>query len=103
MASTVLLTRIQNHGILVATNSIEATIHFFIALEKSCQVQLMADAAAAGTGRKPIPIPPKDAAVAHAVVGSMLAGWFNGLPHFQLLEAHEGVAFKFADKSESKM
>ena len=58
----------------------------------------MADAAAAGTGKPPIKIPPKDAAITHAVVGSMPAGWFSGLPHFQLLEALEGNSFKFADK-----
>ena len=78
-------------------------MHFFVALEKSCQVQLMADAAAAGTGTKPIKIPPKDAAITHAVVGSMMGGWFSGLPHFQLLESQEGVSFKFASNAVSKL
>ena len=41
---------LQNHGLLVATSSIEATVFFFISLEKCCQVQLLADAAAAGRG-----------------------------------------------------
>ncbi|KAI0636766.1 arad-like aldolase/epimerase [Trametes polyzona] len=84
---------LQNHGLLVATNSIEATLHFFVSLEKSCQVQLAADAAAAGTGRKVKKIPPKQAAFTHGVVGTMYAGYFNGLSRFELLEAQEGVSF----------
>lgn len=83
----------QNHGLLVATTNIEATLHFFVSLEKSCQVQLAADAAAAGTGRKTRKIPPKQAALTHGVVGTMYAGYFNGLSRFQLLEAEEGVSF----------
>lgn len=89
---------LQNHGLLVATNSIEATLHFFIALEKSCQVQLLADAAAAGTGGKTTKIAHEEAAFTHGVVGTMVAGWFSGQPHFQLLEAQEGVSFDFGTK-----
>lgn len=85
----------QNHGLLVATTNIEATLHFFVSLEKSCQVQLAADAAAAGTGHKTRKIPPKQAALTHGVVGTMYAGYFNGLSRFQLLEAEEGVSFDF--------
>ncbi|KAI0082796.1 arad-like aldolase/epimerase [Panus rudis PR-1116 ss-1] len=88
---------LQNHGILVATKSIEATIHFYIALEKSCMVQLLADAAASGTGRKPIPISHEDAVRTYATVGTELAGWFSGLAQFQLLESKEGKSFKFSD------
>ncbi|EIW60086.1 arad-like aldolase/epimerase [Trametes versicolor FP-101664 SS1] len=86
---------LQNHGLLVATTNIEATLHFFVSLEKSCQVQLAADAAAAGPGRKTRKIPPKQAALTHGVVGTMYAGYFNGLSRFQLLEAEEGVSFDF--------
>ncbi|KAF4615053.1 hypothetical protein D9613_002999 [Agrocybe pediades] len=87
---------LRNHGILVATDSIEATVFFFIALEKACQVQLMADAAAAGTGRKTVKIPPEDALNTYRANGSLRAGWFQGLPEFQLLEAREGKSYDFA-------
>ncbi|KAL7283567.1 hypothetical protein ACG7TL_003002 [Trametes sanguinea] len=83
----------KNHGILVASDTIEATVHFFIALEKSCQVQLLADAAAASMGKKPVIINDADAKKSHSVVGTMFGGWFSGQPHFQLLEAAEGVKF----------
>ncbi|PPR03538.1 hypothetical protein CVT24_007024 [Panaeolus cyanescens] len=84
---------LQNHGILVATDSIEATVFFYIALERACQVQLMADAAAAGRGRSTITIPDEEALVTYKTNGSLKAGWFQGLPEFQLLEAREGNKF----------
>lgn len=84
---------LQNHGILVATDSIEATIFFFIALEKACQVQLMADAAAAGLGRATVKIDPADALNTYRTNGNLRAGWFQGLPEFQLLEAREGKKY----------
>ncbi|KAI0673015.1 arad-like aldolase/epimerase [Trametes maxima] len=86
---------LQNHGLLVATECIEATVHFYISLEKSCQVQLAADAAVAGTGHKTIKISPEDAANVHSIIGNMYGGWFSGQTQFQLLEAEEGVAFDF--------
>ena len=82
----------------MAGSSIESTLHFFVALEKSCQVQLLADAAAAGTGGKTVKIAPEECAITHAVVGTQPGGWFSGLPHFQLLEAQEGVSFDFGGK-----
>lgn len=85
----------RNHGILVATDSIEATVFFFIALEKACQVQLMADAAAAGKGRATVKIPLEDALNTYRANGSLKAGWFQGLPEFQLLEAREGISYVF--------
>jgi len=89
---------LQNHGILVATTSIEATVHFYIALEKCCYVQLLADAAAAGTGRPTAKIDEKDAEFTYKVVGSNLGGWFSGLPQFQTLEHRENVRFQFSSK-----
>jgi ribulose-5-phosphate 4-epimerase/fuculose-1-phosphate aldolase len=85
---------LQNHGILVATNSIEATVFFFIALEKACQVQLMADAAARGSGKSTVKITPEDALATYKVNGSFSAGWFQGQPEFEFLEAREGKSYK---------
>ena len=87
---------VQNHGILVATDSIEATVHFYVALEKSCQVQLLADAAAAGTGRATVKIEEKDAEYTSKVVGNLKGGWMSGLPQFQMLEHRENVRFKLS-------
>ena len=40
-------------------------------------------------------VSPEDAAMSYGVVGTTGAGWFSGRPHFQLLEAQEGVTFKY--------
>ncbi|KAI0819495.1 class II aldolase/adducin domain-containing protein [Trametes gibbosa] len=79
---------LQNHGLLVATGSVEATVHFFITLEKTCQVQLLAEAAG-----KPLEIPGEDAAKVRDVTGTNYAGWFSGKPLFELMEQREGVSF----------
>ena len=81
----------KNHGLLVATSSIEATVHFFVALEKSCHVQLLADAAG-----KTVKIGDEDAADTYKTVGTAYAGWFSGRPTFQILEANEGVKFEYS-------
>ncbi|KAJ7206633.1 class II aldolase/adducin domain-containing protein [Mycena pura] len=85
---------LQNHGLLVATSSIEATVHFYIALERACQVQLLANTAAAAHGGKTVHINPTQAAVTGRGIGSRGAGWFTGNTEFMVLEREEGVAFK---------
>ena len=81
---------LQNHGLLVATNSIESTVFFFMALERACQAQLLADAAAAGAGRNTIKIAAEEALITYKTNGVPMAGWFQALPEFQILEAREG-------------
>ncbi|KAL5495525.1 hypothetical protein ACEPAI_988 [Sanghuangporus weigelae] len=82
---------LQNHGLLVATTSIEATVHYFVSLEKCCKTQLMADATTAQTGIKTVPIGEKEAAETYQTVG--VGGWFSGRTHFQALENREGQKF----------
>ena len=82
---------LQNHGLLVASNSIEATVHFYIALEKCCQVQLLADAA--GTTYK---IDDADAAHTYKTVGTLSGGWFSGRCQILLMESQENLRFDFS-------
>lgn len=91
---------LQNHGLLVATNSIDATLHYFIVLEKSCHVQLMAEAAAASRGQLPITISDKEAEETYKVVGTLRDAWFGARPQFQMLEHREGVRFQFKKANE---
>ena len=87
---------IQNHGLLVATPSIEATVFFFQSLEKCCHVQLLADAAAAGRGGVTVKVNEEDAVETYKTVGTHRAGWFSGLPEFAKLEAKEGATFRYS-------
>jgi len=87
---------LQNHGLLVATSSIEATLHFYVALERACQVQLLADTAAAAHGVKTVKVNDAQAKETGKLVGSQAAGWFSGSMEFMVLEREEGVKFQGA-------
>ncbi|KAJ7705132.1 class II aldolase/adducin domain-containing protein [Mycena metata] len=84
---------LQNHGLLVATSSIEGTLHFYIALERACQVQILADTAAAAQGGKTVKPSSQQAEETWRLVGSERAGWFSGSLEFAVLEREEGVKF----------
>ncbi|KAG2095135.1 class II aldolase/adducin domain-containing protein [Suillus discolor] len=86
---------LQNHGILVATKSIESAVFFFISLEKCCKVQMVVDQAAAARGLKPRLIDPVSAASTRESLGSEMGGWFDGIPEFQLLEHEEEKRFEY--------
>ncbi|KAJ7703430.1 arad-like aldolase/epimerase [Mycena metata] len=89
---------LQNHGLLVATGSIEATLHFYVAMERACQVQLLADTAAAALNKdgKTVHINSAQAKETSRIVGSGAAGWFSGCMEFMVLEREEGVKFQFS-------
>ncbi|KAG2151566.1 class II aldolase/adducin domain-containing protein [Suillus bovinus] len=94
---------LQNHGILVATKSIESTVFFFHSLEKCCHVQMIADQAAAVRGLRPRLIDPEKAADTQRRLGSEMGGWFNGIPEFQLLEHEEGKRFEYVPAHEQNV
>ncbi|CZT24393.1 probable class II aldolase/adducin domain protein [Ramularia collo-cygni] len=75
---------LQNHGLLTVGKSVEETIFWFVSLEKCCQSQLMAEAAAL-PGERPIKIGDEEAAYTYRTVGSTLAGWFSGKPLFDFI------------------
>ncbi|KAJ1955892.1 hypothetical protein GGI12_005452 [Dipsacomyces acuminosporus] len=71
---------LQNHGLLTVGQSIDEAAFWFIALDKSCHAQLLAEAA--GT---PIPIPDEVAADSFKTVGASISGWFNFQPYYELI------------------
>ena len=71
---------LQNHGLLTVGETIEAAAWWYITMERSCQAQLLAEAA--GT---PKLISPKHAAQTRETVGSPLAGWFSFKPLFDVI------------------
>ncbi|KAK5474384.1 hypothetical protein LTR55_009881 [Exophiala xenobiotica] len=74
---------LQNHGLLTAGQSIEATVFWFVSLEKCCQAQLLADAAAAGRGNSTVKINNEDAAYTAKNIGAAWPGWFSAQPLFE--------------------
>ncbi|MCX2981970.1 class II aldolase/adducin family protein [Halieaceae bacterium IMCC14734] len=71
---------LQNHGLLTVGETIEAAAWWFITMERSCQAQLMAEAA--GT---PKLIRPEAAKQTFKTVGVPIAGWFNFQPLYQTI------------------
>lgn len=66
---------LRNHGLLTVGHTVDEAAWWFITMDRSCQVQLMAEAAG-----KPITIDPENAAIAQRQVGSHNIGWFSFQP-----------------------
>lgn len=68
---------LRNHGLLTVGQSVEEAVWWFITMERSCQAQLIAEAAGS-----PISIPDDMARKTMGQVGSHMAGWFSFQPLF---------------------
>ena len=70
--------------------TVEEAVFWFQSLEKCCHAQLMADAAAAGTGGQTIKINDEDAAYTYKTVGTPIAGFFSAKPEFDVMMKEHG-------------
>jgi ribulose-5-phosphate 4-epimerase/fuculose-1-phosphate aldolase len=68
---------LRNHGLLTAGHSVDEAAWWFITMERSCQAQLLAQAA--GT---PVLIDEDRARLTASQVGGHLAGWFSFQPMY---------------------
>jgi ribulose-5-phosphate 4-epimerase/fuculose-1-phosphate aldolase len=66
---------LANHGLLTVGQSVDEAAWWFITMERTCQAQLLAEAA--GT---PVPIRPDQAAKTAQQVGNRTAGWWAFQP-----------------------
>ncbi|HVM27371.1 MAG TPA: class II aldolase/adducin family protein [Mycobacteriales bacterium] len=71
---------LRNHGMLTVGETVDSAAWWFLTLERTCQAQLTAYAAAAGLGSSPIRIDPAEAEATRGQVGFELAGWFQWQP-----------------------
>ncbi len=79
---------LRNHGLLTVGHSVDEAAWWFITMERSCQAQLLAQAA--GTPR---PIDDDTAALTAGHVGSHMAGWLSFQPLFeQIIRAQPDLA-----------
>ncbi len=69
---------LRNHGLLTVGRSVDEAAWWFVAMERSCQAQLLAMAAG-----DPIPIEHDMALLTSTQVGSSLGGWFSFQPLHQ--------------------
>jgi len=75
--------------LLTVGKSVEEAAWWFITMERSCQAQLLAEAA--GT---PILIDPVQAQAAYETVGSELAGRFSFQPLYSVIAAEQPDLFE---------
>jgi ribulose-5-phosphate 4-epimerase/fuculose-1-phosphate aldolase len=69
---------LRNHGLLTVGESVDAAAWWFIAMERCCQVQLLAQAAG------PLcPIPPETARLTREQIGNHLVAWNSFQPLYQ--------------------
>ena len=72
---------LRNHGLITVGKSVDEAAWWYVSMERSCQVQLLAEAAAHGQALRTIP--EEACKQAYGVVGAPYSGWFQ----FQLLYA----------------
>jgi ribulose-5-phosphate 4-epimerase/fuculose-1-phosphate aldolase len=71
---------LRNHGLLTVGHTVDEAAFWFIAMDRACQSQLLAEAA--GT---PVPIDAAHAAHTARQVGSPAIGWFNFQPLYEMI------------------
>ena len=75
---------LRNHGLLTVGETVDEAVWWFITMDRSCQAQLLAEAAG-----KPILIDDDDARLTYSQVGSHLGGWFSFQPMYEMIVAQQ--------------
>src|SRR5277367_4223697 len=70
---------LQSHGLITVGGTVDEAVWWFITMERSCQVQLIAEAALKN-GEALKLISPQAAEQANQITGSAFAGWFQFQP-----------------------
>jgi ribulose-5-phosphate 4-epimerase/fuculose-1-phosphate aldolase len=80
---------LRNHGHLTVGHTVDEAAWWYITFERSCQAQLLAEAAG-----KPLPIDPENASLAQSQVGTHRAGWFSFQPIYERVVREEPDLFE---------
>jgi ribulose-5-phosphate 4-epimerase/fuculose-1-phosphate aldolase len=75
---------LRNHGLLTVGASVDAAAWWFITMERTCEVQLMAEAAG-----RPVLIDDENATLTASQVGSSTAAWYSFQPLFDKIVADQ--------------
>ncbi len=75
---------LANHGLLTVGQSVDEAAWWFITMERTCQAQLLAEAA--GT---PVLIDPEQAELTAAQVGHRSSGWYSFQPLYDWITAQQ--------------
>ena len=75
---------LRNHGLLTVGNSVDEAAWWFITMERSCQAQLLAEAAG-----NPVLIEPEIASLTYSQIGSAPIGWLSFQPLYDMIANQE--------------
>jgi ribulose-5-phosphate 4-epimerase/fuculose-1-phosphate aldolase len=75
---------LRNHGLLTVGATVDSAVWWFITMERTCQAQLLADAAG-----QTVKIDPDQARLAYTQVGLEPAGWFSFQPLYDWITRQE--------------
>jgi ribulose-5-phosphate 4-epimerase/fuculose-1-phosphate aldolase len=75
---------LRNHGLLTVGHSVDEAVWWFVSMDRSCQAQLMAEAAG-----KPVLIAPETAFLTHSQIGSHFKGWFSFQSLYEMIVRQE--------------
>jgi ribulose-5-phosphate 4-epimerase/fuculose-1-phosphate aldolase len=73
-----------NHGLLTVGGTVDETTWWFIMMERSCHIQLMAEAAG-----KPRAIDAETARKTRLQLGSPIMGWYAFQPLYDMMEKNQ--------------
>ena len=79
---------LQNHGLLTVGGSVDSAAWWYITMERTCQAQLLAEAA--GT---PKLIRPEIAKLTFDTIGTEQSGWFSFQPLYDVIVAEQADIF----------
>ncbi|MQY09152.1 class II aldolase/adducin family protein [Actinomadura macrotermitis] len=80
---------LRNHGLLTVGDTVDAAAWWFITMERSCQVQLLAKAAG-----QVVPIEHDNAVLTHSQIGNDLVGWINYQPLYDQITREQPDLFE---------
>jgi ribulose-5-phosphate 4-epimerase/fuculose-1-phosphate aldolase len=80
---------LRNHGLLTVGQTVDEAAWWFITMERSCQAQLLAEAAG-----QPIKIDRQNALTTRAQVGDAYGGWFQFQPMWNKITREEPDLFE---------
>ncbi|MFC6886022.1 MULTISPECIES: class II aldolase/adducin family protein [Actinomadura] len=80
---------LRNHGLLTVGDTVDAAAWWFITMERSCQVQLLAKAAG-----PVVPIEHENAELTHQQIGNDLVGWINYQPLYDQITREQPDLFE---------
>jgi ribulose-5-phosphate 4-epimerase/fuculose-1-phosphate aldolase len=79
---------LRNHGLLTVGQTVEEAVWWFITMDRSCQAQLLAEAAG-----NPMPIHRESAVVTRQQLGTPLVGWFQFQPLWNMITREQPDLF----------